>query len=293
MNILRFIEEFPNEQSCIDHFKLSREKEGVLCKKCNSGKHYWLKNKRQWECKECKFRTTLRSGTIMHGSNLKLRIWYLAMAFMSFSKKGISAKELQRQLGHNRYDTIWLLMHKIRGAMGKRDNLYTLKDMVEFDEGYFEKATSEKVKLKRGRGSQRQKNVAVMAESIPLTKDNGYSYSHPGYFKMKVLTSHFKEEINQVVKENFDQASIVFSDKSTSYVNISNFEEAHITQKSDESTTKETLKWVHIAISNAKRTLLGVYHKIKGKYLQAYLDEFCYKLNRRYFGDSLFNVSST
>jgi hypothetical protein len=184
MNILSFVEEFPDEQSCIDHFKACREKEGVICKKCNSGKHYWLKNKRQWECKECKFRTTLRSGTIMHGSNLKLRIWYLAMAFMSFSKKGISAKELQRQLGHNRYDTIWLLMHKIRGAMGKRDNLYTLKDMVEFDEGYFEKATSEKVKLKRGRGSQRQKNVAVMAESIPLTKDNGYSYSHPGYFKI-------------------------------------------------------------------------------------------------------------
>ncbi len=81
----------------------------------------------------------------------------------------------------------------------------------------------------------------------------------------------------------------MFSDKSTSYVNISNFVEAHITQKSDKSTTKETLKWVHIAISNAKRTLLGVYHKIKGKYLQAYLDEFCYKLNRRYFGDRLFD----
>lgn len=116
----------------------------------------------------------------MHGSNLNFRIWYLAMAFMSFSKKGISAKELQRQLGHKCYDTIWLLMHKIRGAMGKRDSLYTLKDMIEFDEGYFEKATSERVKLKRGRGSQRQNNVAVMAESIPLTKENGVSYTHPG-----------------------------------------------------------------------------------------------------------------
>ncbi len=288
MNILRFVEEFPDEQSCIIHFKSCREQEGVFCKKCNSKEHYWLQNKLQWECKVCKFRTTLRSGTIMHGSHLKFRLWYLAMAFMSFSKKGISAKELQRQLRYKRYDTIWLLMHKIRGAMGKRDNLYTLKDMIEFDEGYFEKATSERVKLKRGRGSQRQKNVAVMAESIPLTKENGVNYNHPGYFKMKVLNSHLKNEINQVVQENFDQASIVFSDKSTSYVNISNFVEAHLTQKSDNLTTKETLKWVHIAISNAKRTLLGVYHKIKGKYLQAYLDEFCYKLNRRHFGERLF-----
>jgi len=289
MNILRFVEEFPDEQSCIIHFKTCREKEGVFCKKCNSSDHYWLQNKLQWECKSCNFRTTLRSGTIMHGSNLKFRIWYLAMAFMSFSKKGISAKELQRQLGYKRYDTIWLLMHKIRGAMGKRDDLYSLKDMIEFDEGYFEKATSERVKLKRGRGSQRQKNVAVMAESIPLTNEKGNSYRHPGYFKMKVLASHLKNEINQVVQDNFDQASIVFSDKSTSYVNISNFVEAHLTQKSNRSTTKDTLKWVHIAISNAKRTLLGVYHKIKGKYLQAYLDEFCYKLNRRYFGERLFD----
>ena len=289
MNILRFVEEFPDEQSCITHFKKCREKEGLICKKCNSKDHYWLKNKNQWECKACKFRTTLRSGTIMHGSNLKLRIWYLAMAFMSFSKKGISAKELQRQLGYNRYDTIWLLMHKIRDAMGKRDNLYSLKDMVEFDEGYFEKATSEKVKLKRGRGSQRQKNVAVMGESIPLTKENGSTCRYPGYFKMKVLTIHHKDEINQVVQDNLEDKSIVFSDKSTSYVNISNFVEAHLTEKSDKTTTKETLKWVHIAISNAKRNLLGVYHKIKGKYLQAYLDEFCYKLNRRYFGERLFD----
>ena len=65
--------------------------------------------------------------------------------------------------------------------------------------------------------------------------------------------------------------------------------ELHVTEKSDAKTTKETLKWVHIAISNAKRTLLGNYHKIKRKYLQLYLNEFIYKLNRRYFGDKLFD----
>ena len=75
----------------------------------------------------------------------------------------------------------------------------------------------------------------------------------------------------------------------TSYVDISDLVELHVTEKSDAKTTKETLKWVHIAISNAKRTLLGNYHKIKRKYLQLYLNEFIYKLNRRYFGDKLFD----
>ncbi len=77
------------------------------------------------------------------------------MAFMTYSKKTISAAELQRQLNHPKYDTVWRLMHKIRSAMGKRDALYQLEGAIEFDEGYFEKAICAKVKLKRGRGSQR------------------------------------------------------------------------------------------------------------------------------------------
>ncbi|MCB0803713.1 MAG: transposase, partial [Flavobacteriales bacterium] len=77
-------------------------------------------------------------------------------------------------------------------------------------------------------------------------------------------------------------------DKSKSYVDIAKHVDTHFTYKSNRNTTSTELKWVHVVISNAKRTLLGIYHKIKGKYLQLYLDEFCYKLNRRYFGNRLF-----
>lgn len=91
----------------------------------------------------------------MENSNLPFRTWYLAMFFMSFTKKGMSAKEMQRQLNHKRYNTIWSLMHRIRNAMGNRDNLYLLDGMVEYDEAYFVKVTPENIKLKRGKGSQR------------------------------------------------------------------------------------------------------------------------------------------
>ena len=105
---------------------------------------------------------------------------------------------------------------------------------------------------------------------------------------MKVLDGHKTNEINNVVSDNFDEKSIVFTDKANTYLNISEYVDMHFTEKSTKETTCVTLKWVHIAISNAKRNLLGMYHKIKGKYLQLYLDEFCYKLNRRYFGHQLF-----
>lgn len=290
MNILRFMEEFPTEESCKIHFKTQREKIGIKCKKCGCENHYWLKNKWQWQCSQCSFRTTLRSGTVMQASKLTVRKWYLAMAFMSATKKGISACELQRQLGHKRYDTIWSLMHRIRNAMGNRDNQYTLEGMIEFDEAYFEKASPDGIKLKRGKGSQKQQNVAVLAESTYLEDVNTKTVSKScRYFKMKVLNSHKKDAINETIQSSIDERAIVFSDKSTSYIDIADFVDTHIMEKSSKQTTNTTLKWVHIAISNAKRNLLGVYHKIKGKYLQLYLDEFCYKLNRRYFGDKLFD----
>lgn len=292
MKLIKFIEDFPNEESCKLHFKEVREKQGVICKKCGNTKHYWLQAKFQWQCSECNFRTTLRSGTMMENSNLPFRKWYLAMAFMSYSKKGISAKEMQRQLDHSRYESIWKMMHKIRAAMGKRDSLYELEGMVELDEGYFSTETSQKEKqiLKRGRGSQKQTPVSVMAESTILEDiETGKTSKQCRYFKMKVLSSHESSEINEVVENNFDEQSIVFSDKSTSYVDISKHVDVHVSEISSKETVVKLLPWVHIAISNAKRTLLGIYHKIKGKYLQLYLDEFCYKLNRRYFGDRLFD----
>jgi transposase-like protein len=290
MNLLTFLKQFPDEQACKEHFRQQREHEGVTCKKCGSTKHYWLKAKWQWQCAHCEFRTTLRSGTIMEHAKLPFHKWYLVMAFMSLTKKGISATELQKQIGHKRYASIWSLMHRLREAMGKRDDQYSLTGMIEMDEGYFETATKDKTLLKRGRGSQRQKNVAVFAESTPLENiDTGQVSKHCRYFKMKVLSNHQAHNINQLLHDKIDEKSIMFTDKSTSYVDIAKYVEVHVTEKSTAQTTETTLKWVHIAISNAKRTLLGIYHKIKGKYLQSYLNEFCYKLNRRYFGLRLFD----
>lgn len=79
------------------------------------------------------------------------------------------------------------------------------------------------------------------------------------------MNSHTADEITDTVKESFDEKSIVLTDASTSYVDISNYVELHISEKSSTGMTKETLRCVHITISHAKRNLLGNYHKIKGK----------------------------
>ena len=291
MNIFSFTAHFGSEEDCRKHFKTERDKIGVVCK-CGHTEHYWKQDKWSYECKKCRYRTSLRKGTIMENSNLPFLVWYKTMFLMSCTKKGFSSKEIQKQLGLKRYEPVWAMVHKLRKAMGNRDSRYTLEGMIEFDEGYFtvESSEIEQEKGIRGKGAVGKQNVAIMAESTPLEDvKTGKKEKQVRYFKAKVLEGHKGKEINQTIKENVDNQSIVFTDKSASYVDIADFVELHITEKSNKQVTKETLKWVHIAISNAKRNLLGNYHKIKRKYLQLYLNEFIYKLNRRYFGERLFD----
>ena len=293
MNIFSFGVHFTDEESCRLHFKEQRDKEGVVCHRCGSIDHYWLKNKWSYQCKSCKARMSLRSGTIMESSKLSFMSWYKTIFLLSTTKKGFSSKEIQRQLGLKRYEPVWAMVHKLRKAMGQRDDRYTLEGMIEMDEGYFtiEASQNDHQSQKAGRGSKTKSNVMVLAESTVLEDiKTGKVERHCRYFKAKVLDNHEAGQTSNMLKSAIaDEHIIIFSDQSTSYVDIADYVELHITEKSSEKTTKETLKWVHIAISNAKRNFVGTYHKIKKKYLQLYLNEFVYKLNRRYFGDKLFD----
>ena len=245
MNIFTFTAHFDSEEACRQHFKAERDRIGVTCKKCGHKEHYWIKSRLSYECKECRHRTSLRSGTILQGSKLSFMIWYKTMFLMTTTKKGFSSKEIQKQLGMKRYEPVWAMVHKLRKAMGNRDARYTLEDMIEMDEGYFtiESSELEKSKGKRGRGAAGKVPVSVMAESAQLEDiETGEKTSQCRYFKAKVLESHLSDEINDTVMESFDEKSIVFTDDSTSYVDISDYVELHFSEKSSEKLTNETLR---------------------------------------------------
>ena len=293
MSLINFIEQFPDEASCKQKFKEYRDQVGVVCAKCGGKDHYWKKGKEQYECKSCKTRTTLKSGTVMHKSKLPFRYWFITMHLLTATKKGFSAKEIQRQLGHKRYHPIWHMVHKIRQAMGKRDGEYILAGRIELDEGYFATEIPDDEKgepLKRGRGSQKKSKVLVMAESeFVESPKNGQKPKRVGYLKMKVIEDLKSETINKLVDSLANEASQVDTDDSTSYVDLKKYIPIHNSQVIPKEKVGEILPWVHIAISNAKRHLLNSYHNIKPEFLQNYLDEFCYKFNRRYFGKAIFN----
>src|SRR5659263_3725 len=139
MNLIKFIESFPDEASCRIKFKEFRDSQGVICRKCGNRDHYWLKTVEEYQCS---------------------------------TKKTFSALELQRQIGHKYYEPIWYMLQKLRKTMGSRDSKYKLDKIVELDEGFFESVDKEKdddeksAPRKRGRGSQKQTTVMVMALSL-------------------------------------------------------------------------------------------------------------------------------
>ncbi len=291
MNIVNFINRFPDESSCVQFIKDQRLQQGVICKRCSCTKHYWLENKKSFQCSSCNFRTSIKSGTVMENSNLPIRIWMLAITFISATKKGFSAAELQRQLGLKRYEPVFRMYHKIRVVMGKRDNIYRLEDMVEYDEAFVGKAVNNrtKSKLKRGRGSQKQTKVAVMAESTVLEDpDSGKHEKSCRCFKMKKIKNLEAKTAQALIKEFIDKNTVLQTDKSTTFSDLSDCIDVHVREISGTNEGNFNLKWVHIAISNLKKHL-QTYHMITERMMQNYLDEFCYKLNRRYFGQKLFD----
>jgi hypothetical protein len=146
MNIINFINRFHEEASCIDFIKEQRSQLGIICKKCIGSRHYWLKNKHSFQCASCGFRTSIRSGSVMKNSNLPIRIWMMAMTYITSTKKGFSATELQKQLGMKRYEPVFRMYHILRTVMGQRDNRYRLEDMVEYEEDYVGKSTKAQVR---------------------------------------------------------------------------------------------------------------------------------------------------
>jgi len=292
MNFLDFIKLYPDEASCINHFRQVKEKKGIVCKKCGCMHHYWNKTYNSHDCSKCRYRTTLRSGTVMESSKLPFQYWLYAIYLMTMTKKSFSALEVQRQLAHKRYEPIWTMMHKIRSVMGLRDNKYEFEGVVELDDAFFKTHSDDEKdsKTKRGRGSQKQSTVLVMAKVEPK---RGRPKTHKKssafrYVKMIVIPDSTAQTMNDVVSANTDSLSVIKSDGWRGFNKIKEVSSKHIQKVVTPKEASKILPWVHTMISNAKRNFLGINHKIKDDYLQNYLDEFCYKVNRRYFGQDLF-----
>jgi ribosomal protein L37AE/L43A len=290
MKLEDFYKVYHDEESCRAKIRLLREKEGITCKKCKHREHYWQSSIGMWECKKCHYRTSLRTGTVMENSKLPFKYWLTAMAYLSSTKKSISALELQRQLGHKRYEPIWAMLQKLRAVMGYRDSKYSLNDSIELDEGYFEAPSVKKKGEDYFSGDKIRVLVGVESKYVEEEVSVHRKPKKVRFLKMKVLEKGGEGQVMKEAKEMIDANATVITDDHKSYKKLPDIIKEHISIRCFNTESRsQVLPWVHTAISNAKRLFLGVHHNVSKEYLQNYLNEFCYKFNRRYFGDHLFD----
>lgn len=305
MKLVDFSKRFPDEDACEKYLYERRVAQGVVCSRCGSKHQYWDKSGKCWRCAECGHVTTLTSGTVMHGSKLPLMYWFTAIHLMTATKKTFSALEMQRQLGHKRYQPIWEMMHKLRSVMGLRDDKYKLKNTVELDEGFFtcnderkeapagndgSDDSKEQDRLKPGLGSERKAKVEVMVESEETEpKKKGQKTRKAGHIKMKVMKDLSSATVNDIAAKSIDSSADIIGDAYPSHSKLDNVAAKVKKDVVKPKDAPKVLPWVHTAIANAKSLFRDMYHGIKEEFLQEYLNEFCYKFNRRYFGEKVFD----
>ena len=296
MNITEFFTEYNDEQKCKEFFKQKLEAEHSCCKQCGSLHIYWIEKESRWRCKECKHTMGLKQGTVMENSNLGYRVWLWGLYLMSLTKKGFSALEMQRLIGHKRYEPIWLMMQKIRISMGHRDDKYRLDGFIEMDEGFFEGHRKKDIDMPDGKPAKEldRQVKAIVAVSIQPVADADQKKHRPktkaGFLKMSVVSSLCNNEVITETEKMIQKSATIITDGRRCYSGLKDICTTHqqiIVE--DKKQVSKVFPWVHTAISNAKKKLLGLHHQVKDAYMQNYLDEFCYKFNRRNFGNALFD----
>jgi predicted RNA-binding Zn-ribbon protein involved in translation (DUF1610 family) len=255
---------FGDEAACAEYLAEARWPHGFACPACGGNKAWQLESKSwTYECARCGRQTSVTAGTIMHHSKLPLTTWFWAAWVMATQPNGISASQLQRELALGSYKTAWLLCAKLRRSMVELDRSL-LSGMVEVDQTEIP-CRSKNDAAAGGRGTQRKMLVvcAVAVEDlrrgrIRLSALPDYSADSLGAF----LATHLAPDAT--VKTNRDPDLVAAAP------------------------ARVTLPWVRRAFADLGVWALGVYHGLRRKHLQSYLDEFAFRFNRRRARDAAF-----
>jgi len=268
MTFSEFIKQFPDEKHCRDYLYKLRFPQGFVCPKCENS-DYWEIGEQLYECRKCGRQTSVIAGTIFQDTRKPLLDWFVAIWWVTTQKNGASAEGLQQVLGLKSYQTAWTWLHKIRSAM-VNPNRAKLSGTVEVDEAYIGGESTGK----RGRGAENKVIIAVACEVDGKKLGRG---------RMSVITDVSADSLHGFITENIESGSHIITDdwSGLSGIEAKGYSRTIHVQKYMEDEDK-MLPHIHTIVSLLKRWLLGTHQgKVSPKHLQAYLDEYIFRFNRR------------
>jgi len=270
LTILEFQRRFGTEEACREYLFASRWPEGFVCPGCGARDVGGETRRHLWICTACARQTSITAGTVMHKTRLPLRTWFWATYLVSTFQPGISAKQLQRQLGIGCHETAWAMLHKLRGAMVAPER-ELLKGEVEIDE-FFVGGPEEGLKGGRQRGKKTLCGVAIEVRG-----------RGSGRVRLAVLTDASGPSLLAFAKATTENGAIVHTDGWLSYNGLAKRGYDHRRRPQTAAVPgDQLLPRAHRAISNLKAWMHGTHRGVSDAHLQVYLDEYVFRHNRRH-----------
>lgn len=275
MSLIDFQQRFPDEAACRAYLMDLRFTAGICCPFCASSRIGTVASRGLLQCKICRKQFSPTSGTCFHRTRTTLKEWFWALFLVAKDKRGHSALQLSKELGIP-YARSWYILQKLKMAMMHRDAQYRLSGTIELDEAYFGKPDRE-----GGRGRKTRRSKALVAVSVSPD-------GKPLFAKIQVVQRLDSRFVQAFAQRSFEPGSQIKTDGLTIY-NILAKDYGHLPEIAKHKPKDALLHWVHIVISNAKAFIDGTFHGLESKHIQRYLSEFCYRFNRRYREDELFD----
>ena len=272
MSRAEFAQRFPDEAACARYLFERRWPNGFVCPVCGGMKGWELSAKRfTWECADCGRQTSVTAGTVMHRSKLPLTVWFTAMHLLSSHSNGISALQLQAQIGLRSYKSAWLLLHKLRRAMVDPDRL-PLAELVEADDSDLPYRTKDDPPA----GGQGRSHVGklLIIGAVELLADG-----RPGRIRLDRLEDFSAASITGFIGGAVAPGATIVSDGLQAYRSLQ--QHKHQRKVVGSLAAHIVLPWIHRVFANLKRWGLGTFHGMRQAHLHRYLDEFVFCWNRR------------
>ena len=271
-----FLDRFWSEEACAAYLEQLRWPSGFACSKCGSMAAPYRASRIRLMCKDCQHQSTVTAGTIFDKTRTPLRVWLAAAWYLTNQKQGVSALGLQRVLGLGSYQTAWTMLHRFRRAM-VRSGRERLKGLVEIDEAYLSITDRENPISAVGRKNHTRKIMIGLA--VEILQPKGF-----GRIRLRRLSSDTKESVRKFIQDSVDPSAIVRTDGSGSYAKLHQIgynHERNVMLGSD-TPAHVSMAGVHRVSVLLKRWMLGTHHgSVQPEHLDAYLDEFVFRFNRR------------
>jgi transposase-like protein len=280
---------FPNDAACASYLEKARGPEGFTCPHCRViGEPFRVASRPGvLTCRKCRRQTALTAGTVMERSHTPLSTWFWAAYLVASQTTGMSAVQFQRQLGLSRYETAFGILHKLRAAMVRpnQDRIGGRRgEHVEVDETWIGGRTRGE-----GRGVHHKVLVACAVEvrhrKPGTAQDTRKEGRYAGRVRLAVASDRSAKQLCGFVESAVEPGTLTVTDDWSGYASLRKrgYDHHPIAECGDPEVSDEFLPMIHLVFSNLKTWLSGTHHGVSPKHLQAYLNEFTFRFNRRFY----------